>query len=240
MFRIAALVACVAACMFCLLEDTMVLAQGGRPRRNEEVPDVRELDLEAQRLQQEFLQNLVTLATSYEEAGEIDRAKETFRTVLTLDPENEQVQAKIEELDNLVFEANQTMVEVDVAAGWVNTGILLTKDKPVRIEAQGTYRFIVNEEIGPTGFPTGDPSTQIIDGIPTGVLMGVVVPGNRPQGQGRTQQQDQPQPFAIGASREYTPTEDGLLYLRVNLPENHRCVGKVVAAFAGNIAPAMP
>lgn len=238
MGRFAALVSCVVACVCGIVGDSVVQAQGGRPRRNDDVPDVRELDLEATRLQQEFLQNLVTLATSYEEAGETEKAKETFRTILTLDPENEQIQAKIEELDNRVFEENQTTVDVDVTAGWVNTGIALTKDRPIRIEAQGQYRFIVNEEVGPTGFPTGDPSTQIIDGIPAGTLMGVVVPANRPQGQGRNQ--EQPQPFQIGASREYTPTEDGVLYLRVNLPAGHRCVGKIVAAFAGNITPATP
>jgi hypothetical protein len=219
----------------CNLLASAALAQGNRPR-DEDAPDVRQLDMQAQQLQQEFLQNLVDLATGYEEAGELEKAKETFRTVLTLDPENEQVQAKIEELDNRVFEENQTTVDVDVAEGWVNTGILVTKDRPVRIEAQGTYRFIVNEELGPMGFPTGDPSTQIIDGVPAGTLIGVVFPTSRPQGQNREEQQ--PQPFFIGASREYTPTEDGILYLRVNLPAGHRCVGKLEAAFSGNIAPA--
>ncbi len=236
MFRVAVLFSCVVACACGMLGDSVVRAQGGRPRpRDDEAPDVRQLDIEADRLQQEFLQNLVNLATSYEEAGEIEKAKETFGTVLTLDPENEQVQEKINELNNRVFEENQTTVEVDVAEGWVNTGIMVAKDRPVRIEAQGSYRFIVNEELGPTGFPTGDPSTQIIDGIPAGTLMGVVFPRNRPQGEGQ-----QLQPFSIGASREYSPTEDGVLYLRVNLPANHRCVGKLVAAFSGNIAPAMP
>jgi hypothetical protein len=216
----------------------VALAQGGRPRDrdDDDAPDVRQLDMQAQQLQQEFLQNLVELATGYEEAGEIEKAKETFRTVLTLDPENAQVQAKIEELDNRVFEENQTSVDVDVTAGWVNSGIRVTKDRPIRIEAQGSYRFSVIEELGPTGFPTGDPSTQMIEGIPAGTLMGVVFPLNRPQGQG----DNQPQPFFIGASREYTPTEDGILWLRVNLPANHRCVGKLEAAFSGNIAPASP
>lgn len=210
-------------------------AQGNR-QRDDDAPDVRQLDLQAQQLEQEFLQNLVELATGYEEAGELEKAKETFRTVLTLDPENEQVQARIEELDNRVFEENQTTVDVDVTEGWVNTGILVTKDRPIRIEAQGSYRFIVNDELGPTGFPTGDPSTQIIDGIPAGTLMGVVFPTSRPQGQGG--EVEQPRPFLIGASREYTPADDGILYLRVNLPAGHRCVGKLVAAFSGNIAPA--
>ncbi len=236
MFRVAVLFLCVVACACGLLGDSVVCAQGGRPRpRDDDAPDVRQLDIEADRLQQEFLQNLVNLATSYEEAGEIEKAKETFGTVLTLDPENEQVQEKINELNNRVFEENQTTVDVDVAEGWVNTGVMVTKDRAVRIEAQGSYRFIVNEEVGPTGFPTGDPSTQIIDGIPAGTLMGVVFPRNRPQGEGQ-----QPQPFSIGESREFTPTEDGVLYLKVNLPANHRCVGKLQAAFSGNIAPAMP
>jgi hypothetical protein len=213
------------------------LAQGNRPRDrdDEDAPDVRQLDMQAQQLQQEFLEDLVELATGYEEAGEIEKAKETFRTVLTLDPENAQVQAKIEELDNRVFEENQTAVDVDVTAGWVNSGIRVTKDRPIRIEAQGSYRFSVIEELGPTGFPTGDPTTQMVDGIPAGTLMGVVFPLNRPQGE-----EQQPQPFFIGASREYTPTEDGILWLRVNLPSNHRCVGKLEAAFSGNIAPASP
>lgn len=233
MNRQSTFILCVAVGV-CGLWSTAVQAQGNRPRdRDEDVPDVRQLDLQAQQLEQEFLQNLVELATGYEEAGELEKAKATFRTVLTLDPENEQVQAKIEELDNRVFEENQTSVDVDVTEGWVNTGIMVTQDRPVRIEAQGSYRFIINEELGPAGFPTGDPSTQVVDGIPAGTLMGVVFPTNRPQGG-----EQQPQPFFIGASREYTPTESGILYLRVNLPAGHRCVGKLEAAFAGNIAPA--
>ena len=44
-------------------------------------------------------------------------------------------------------------------------------------------------------------------------------------------------PFEIGASKEFTPKEDGVLLLNINLPQGHKSTGKLLVRIAGHIKP---
>ena len=41
--------------------------------------------------------------------------------------------------------------------------------------------------------------------------------------------------FEIGTSREFTPREDGVLLLRVNLPPGHKSSGKLKVRTSGHV-----
>ena len=122
----------------------------------------------------------------------------------------------------------------DRLRGWISSGLVVEKGKEVRLEAAGTYKLIVNDELGPDGYRSEDGKGEdFVDGVPTGALVGVIVPvggaSNRPN-----RGKDGPQPFMIGSSHQLTPRESGLLVLRVNSPSNAKCVGRLKVRVSGN------
>jgi hypothetical protein len=126
---------------------------------------VQALDIRADDLERDYLTGLLELAGEYEDAGQIDRARETLRTILKLKPDTEAVKEKLREFDEAVFNANSTMVEVDAARGWMTTGVAVTRDQPIRLTAEGSYRFIVNDTVAAasprrTGCRTWPPASR--------------------------------------------------------------------------------
>ena len=72
--------------------------------------------------------------------------------------------------------------------------------------------------------------------------MGIVVPDPESGGAktgGRTNNPNDKEkigePFEIGASKEFTPKEDGILLLNVNLPSGHKSTGKLRVHVSGHI-----
>jgi hypothetical protein len=209
-------------------------AQSRRPKPDSPA-NLQALDAKAEDLEETFLTGLLEVADGYEEAGELDKAREALEAILKLKPDSETVKARLAEMDEAVFDANSHVVEVDVTKGWTATGIRVTKDEPIRFEAEGTYRYIINETVGPDGFTQEDLMRDMASGVPSGALMGLIVPAPRP-GQREPPQPDPP--FVIGSAREVQPSSDGALLIRLNVPQGHKCVGKVKVSISGNIKPA--
>ncbi len=198
-------------------------------------PPVRQLDKEAERVRSEYLDRLNKLATAYDEAGETDKAKATLRQILDIDPQAEAAQEKLDELENRVFDQKTVTVDVDVSRGWFSTGLLVEEGKPIRFEADGSYKLIANATLDPDGYPTADLSRDVVSGIDFGKLMGLVVA--RPKGANRNRKQ-KPRPgtpFAVGTKTEVTPETDGVLFLRLNIPAGTKSNGKVKVTVSGNI-----
>lgn len=207
-------------------------AQGTRPSRPSTA--IRSLESKAQEAQTAYLSQLGELAQGYEDSGNMEQAQETLRQILKLKPDDEQVKTKLKELQEKVFLDNQQEIEIDSTKGWVSTGLKVTKGQPVRIQATGTYKFIVNTEIGPEGFATQDIARDMGNGIAAGALMGTVFAES-------TQRGRPPQPtglMQIGREAEFKPDADGVLFLRLNVPAASKCIGKVKVMVTGNIAGA--
>ena len=47
-------------------------------------------------------------------------------------------------------------------------------------------------------------------------------------------------PFEIGTNKEFTPKEDGVLLLNVNLPPGHKSTGKLRIRISGHINKSLP
>ena len=204
-------------------------AQGSRARPN---PALRQLESKAQEAEKAYLMQLGDLASGYEDSGNLEQAEATLKQILRLAPDNDKVKAKLEELEGKVFEENQKVIEVDSSGGWVGTGLQVKKGEPVRIQADGTYKFIVNTSLGPDGFPTKDILRDMGKGINCGGLMGTVI-GEAKQ-RGRPPQPSDP--FFIGNEAEVKPDVDGVLFVRLNVPPGSKCIGKVKVMVSGNIA----
>ncbi len=209
-------------------------AQSRRPKPDSPA-NLMALDSKAQSLEQTYLTGLLEVADGYEEAGQIDKAREALEAILKLKPDSEAVKSRLAKLDEAVFDANSHLVEVDVTKGWTATGIVVVKGEPIRFEADGTYRYIINETIGADGFTQQDLMRDMAAGVPSGALMGLIIPPPRP---GQREPPKPGEPFFIGTAQEISPPEDGALLLRLNVPPGHKCVGKVRVNISGNIKPA--
>jgi hypothetical protein len=205
-----------------------------RPRkpRPESPVSVKLLDDRAATLESDYLDGLRDLADGYEAAGQIDKARSVLRQILERRPDDKDVQARLKSFDEAVFDRNQHQLEIDVARGWTMTNVMVTKGQPVRISADGTYRFIVNEALTADGFPRQDVLREMAGGVPAGALMGLVAPPPKP---GQREAPAPGTPFHIGASSEFTPEETGILLLRVNLPTTHKSAGELKISISGNI-----
>jgi hypothetical protein len=190
----------------------------------------RTLDATAQKLEAEFLNGVADLATSYEEAGDKDKAKAMLQAILRLRPDAETVKEKLKELEESVFADQQEMLDLDMSKGWVSTGMVVEKGKKLRLESAGSYKLIVNDSLGPEGYQS-DSDEVFFDGAPMGALIGMVIPpgsvASHTKGKG-------PQPFMVGDKKELGPQVSGLLVLRVNAPPGAKCVGRLKVRLSGN------
>ena len=194
--------------------------------------NTRLLDMQAQKIQQDFVKGLGELVTQYESAGERAKAMDLLKSMLKLDPNLDAAKTKLKELEEAVFDERIIEIEIDASGSWVSAGVVVSKGEPFRVESTGTYKLMVNETLGPAGMQTNDPTRDLVTGIPCGALMGMIVDGNRPR-RGRS---EPPVPFAIGAAEEITPKASGSLFLKLNTPSRAKCIGKVKATVSGNIS----
>lgn len=208
-------------------------AQTRRPRAGSP-GSVQALDNRAESLERDYVTGLLDLAGEYEQAGQVDKARETLQAILKLKPDTQSVKDKLQELDNVVFDAHSTTVDVDVARSWVATGVVVTRDQKIRLSAEGTYHYIVNDTVGPAGFASQDKLQDMAAGVPAGALMGIIIPAPK---QGQRKPPEPGEPFAIGANLDFTPRENGALLLRVNAPPGAKCIGKLRVTISGNITP---
>ncbi len=212
---------------FVLLVPAVALAQSSGKKS---AAATRTLDVTAQKLEAEFLKGVADLASSYEEAGDKEKAKAMLQAILKLRPDAETVKEKLQELEESVFTDQQEMLDLDMSKGWVSTGMVVEKGKKLRLESAGSYKLIVNDSLGPDGYQS-ESDEVFFDGAPMGALIGMVIPpgtvASHTKGKG-------PQPFMVGEKKELGPQVTGLLVLRVNAPPGAKCVGRLKVRLSGN------
>jgi hypothetical protein len=209
--------------------------------------DSKELDSRAEKALEAFVVESIKLAEDYEKAGKFEEAQDQLRTVSKLKPELPGLKEKMDKLSEAVFETNDYDIDLDVADSWKRM-VHVSKNKPIRVEATGSYKVSL---IGPTdanGLPTKDPRTDMAAGVRCGALMGIVVPtgdsgsatgstgggaGGGGKGAGRNNEKVG-EPFEVGTSKEFKPSEDGILLLNVNLPAGHKSTGKLKLHISGH------
>lgn len=188
----------------------------------------RQLDRRADELQAGFLKELDSLAKDYEEAGLIDRAKETLRKRQSIQKSDE-VREKLDQLDELDFENNQKELTISPSRGWTDTGLDVDEGKSIRVEAKGQIRIILNLEVGPSGLELADD----LKGVPAGALIAVVFPPK--EGKKRP---EPTAPVVIGESSQFEPSKSGRLFLRVAAPASAKSVGDYAVLVSGKFRAA--
>lgn len=232
-------------------DSSRAIAQTGASKTKSKVgatksktADSKELDARAEKTLEAFVTDSIKLAEEYEKAGKFEEAQDQLRTVGKLRPELPGLKEKIDKLNEAVFENNDFDMDLDVADSWKKM-VQVSKGKPVRVEATGNYKLTLSGPTDANGVPTKDPRTDMASGVRCGALMGIIVPTADPgsaagaaAGAGKTSGRNNDkigEPFEIGASKEFTPKDDGILLLNVNLPTGHKSTGKLRVHVSGHI-----
>ena len=200
--------------------------------------EAKELDARAEKNLENFLGEAIKLADEFEKAGKYDEASEQLKAVSRLKPDLPLLKERIENLNESLFENNDLELEHDVKEGW-KAQVLVFKGKAVRVEATGEYTVSFTQKSDAGGLSTKDPRTDMAAGVRCGALMGLVVPLPEP---GKTPAKNDKigDPFEIGTSKEFTPKEDGVLLLNVNLPPGNKSTGKLRVRVSGHINKSLP
>ena len=194
--------------------------------------EMKKLDVRMEDVQKSFVKETATLIRDFEEAGQPDRAKLLLEVLLKLDPKNDQLQKKLDAINDQILNQTEFNYELDVSKGWVPVGVV-TGGKPARITAEGDYKFDAAGKLTADGVPSQDPANDMVAGIPLGTLMGVVMPVNAQPNRNNNGNPNRPPPFAVKSEHEWTPKQDGVLLLKVNFPPATKCTGKLKLKLSG-------
>jgi hypothetical protein len=195
-----------------------------KPARTKPLANTKGLDVQAEKIQSSFARDAEELAGQYVEAGHLDKARALLESALAVNPDSPNIQKKLEVVKEGILSSNDFEVEVSPAQGWKPSGAVIVENRPLRIRAEGTYRFeLATGGVPGSGFPEKDSETDMIPGIPCGALMGLILDGKSNK------------PFLIGESVEFTPKNGGMLLLRVNAPAGNKNSGKIKVILSGSI-----
>ena len=198
-------------------------AQGSKSKsKGKSKGSIKAIDVRAQRSVDQFVREAGTLAREYENAGQFEKSRKLLESIENVKPGIKGVKEKIQKLTESLLSSNSFEFEIDPSQGWGAPRVRVTKGRKFRLQSAGSYQFIINQKIGPEGFPTEDPKSDMVAGIPCGALMGLIVTNGKP---GR--------PFAVGSGREMSPKDDGLLFVRVNAPPKNKSTGRIQVQISG-------
>lgn len=181
--------------------------------------EAKQIDARLEKLQETFATESTAIVDGYERSGQFERAKLLLEVLLKLDPKNESVKNRLTELDEKILERTELEQKLNAGADWTLVGTV-QKDKPARVEAAGEYKMTLSATtLSADGFAQEDVMHDMAPRVPLGALMGMIVT------EANQKEKKPPEPFAIKSKHDFTPKQDGQLYLKVNVPPGAKCVG---------------
>ena len=218
-------------CVLAVLVGT-VAAQPAAKSRPKPNPEVKKLDSKMEKVKDSFLKDTEQLIKSYEDAGSFDRARTILEALQKLYPQNEKINIKLEQLAAQSLDASEIDFDLDAGKSWQEVGPV-GKDRTIRIRVSGDYKLTTAPlTTGPDGLAGENPERDLLPHVPFGAVMGAIIP---PPSPGSTEKP--PKPFLVGSSYERPADRDGVLYMKVNVPPNSKCVGKLQVKVGGTLQP---
>jgi len=206
-----------------LMTSQSAIAQNTSKKTN-----VKQLNIQADKLRDSFIKQSADIARKYSDAGDYENSRKMLESILNIKKDVPGVKEMIKQLNEKLMTSNSSDFEIDASRNWSVPAGLVAKGKMVRVMSTGTYDLKAEVKVPVGGLPNKIPMKDIIRGIPTGALMGVVV--SRDKGKPKIGK-----PFVIGEKVEYVPKDDGLLMIGLNLPTGHRSSGKIKVRISGFI-----
>lgn len=228
----------IALCLVALAPPTLgQQATAKNKPRPANPPELKRLDAKVEEVRESFLRDTTKLILSFEDAGQYERAKMLLESLQKLDPKNQVVNNKITELNRQMLDASEFEVDIDPGESWQPVG-LVTKGKPLRILVSGDYKLLTSITATADGAPSDNPAEDMIPHVPFGAVMAVIAnPAAAGGPNGSQQNNQQPKPFKVGSKYERPADQDGLLYLKVNVPPGAKCTGRLEAKISGATQP---
>jgi hypothetical protein len=200
-------------------------------------PELKRLDAKVEEVRESFLRDTTKLILSFEDAGQYERAKMLLESLQKLDPKNQVVNSKIADLNRQMLDASEFEIDIDPGESWQPVG-LVAKGKPLRILVSGDYKLLTSITATADGAPSDNPAEDMIPHVPFGAVMAVITNPATAGDPNRSQQNNQrPKPFTVGSKYERPADQDGLLYLKVNVPPGAKCTGRLEAKISGATQP---
>ena len=216
------------------VSNSVVQAQSSKSKNKPPKPlspvEARKIDVRLEKLQETFASESTAIVDEYENAGQYERAKFLLEVLLKLDPKNESLKKRISDLDERILKRVEVDQKFNTGGDWTLIGTV-QKDVPARVEASGEYKITLSaSNIGPDGFSTEDVARDLVGKVPTGALMGMIVT------EANEKEKKVPEPFAVKSKYDFTPKQDGALYLKVNVPPGSKCTGDLKLKLNGIVS----
>jgi hypothetical protein len=200
-------------------------------------PELKRLDAKVEEVRESFLRDTTKLIKSFEDVGQFERAKVLLEALQKLDPKNEPVKNKLAELNKQILDTSEFEIDIDPGESWQPVG-MVAKGKPLRILVSGDYKLLTSITATADGAPSDNPAEDLIPHVPFGAVMAVIAnPGAADGPDGNRQNNQRPRPFTVGSEYERPAEQDGLLYLKVNVPPGAKCTGSLEAKISGATKP---
>ncbi|MGB4737334.1 MAG: hypothetical protein WBH50_04050, partial [Fuerstiella sp.] len=200
--------------VFGLMVQSVVNAQTTR-KRGEEVPTEKALAVRLEKAELQLVEEYKQVAEEFYKQGNKEKAMEMLGRLKQLNPKMDGLSDHITSINEELMQENQNEFELDTRKTWEPIGNVM-EGRPFRIAAAGDYKLTFSATVGVTGLAPDEESKDYIPGAPLGCLLATVVVDGKPG-----------KPFPINAGLEHTPKKSGQVFLKVNVPEGARCVGKL-------------
>lgn len=217
--------AVLVVCACCVLIDVAAMAQSSRDRkRDDDSPSAKALELRLEKAEAALVDEYKDVAIEFYQQGDKEKSMAMLRRLKQLSPDLGGLGDRIKSISEELMQENADSIELDTRKTWELVGDV-AEGKAFRLQATGEYKVTYAATIGVEGLVVDEKSRDYIAGAPLGCLLGVIVTDGKP---GR--------PFQVKPEMEHTPKKAGKLFLKVNVPEGTRCLGKLKVTVSGYIA----
>ncbi len=219
---------CLLAISVSLVPVTFAQGQPAAARNK----DLTKIDAKAAKVDELFIRNAFDIAAEYEKAGDVARAVDYLHAMSLIKPGLAKIEARLQQLREQVLAANDFTFEFEPATNWGKPVAFVRSGKPFKINVQGGYKLAISALVGADGLAEEDIQSDLIDDVPLGKLVGVIVEKpNRPSLKG----EEKIVPFEIGTGRVMEPRQDGYLFLKVNMPPQSKTSGSLQVQLSGYV-----
>ncbi|APZ91865.1 hypothetical protein [Fuerstiella marisgermanici] len=216
--------ATVVVCACCLVLQAVADAQSSRSRQEkEDVLTDRELEMRLSKAEDALVSEYKDVAMKLYNQGDKEKSMAMLRRLKELNPRLEGLGDQIKQINEELMDENANEFDLDTKKPWESIGEV-SEDKPFRIQSSGEFKMTFNATVTVDGLKPDKESKDYLPGAPLGCLLGVIVTDGKPG-----------KPFPVKSQLEHTPKKGGTLFLKVNVPEGTRCLGRIKVKVSGYI-----
>ena len=216
--------ATVVICGCCVLMQTVANAQASRDRkRDEDKPSAKALEVRLEKAEEALVNEYKDVAIEFYKQGDKEKSMEMLKRLRQLSPQIDGLKERIGAISEELMQENSADLEIDTRKTWELVGDV-SEGKPFRIQATGEYKLTYSATVTVDGLQEEKDSREHLADAPLGCLLGVIVSDGKPG-----------KPFPVKAELEHTPKKSGQFFLKVNVPQGTRCIGKLKIRASGYI-----